>query len=349
MELSVVSEFEQCLEMANQRLSLQGELTKQDTITLINQTAATLFNNRSLFESHSVQQNSGIATRIINFVEHAYQFGVENVDTAMKVMALFLSFIPINTHTLNLVRLLNLEMFPREYYLDAVVDAINKNHYSIFSFDLSKDEILSIAPRLTYLRIQSTDDDKLFPIKNFDVLDEEFLAELLSKATNLNELIFSGIDIEGSCLKDIRCPERLHKLVFFDTNFNSPLSEGMDNLESLKLISCDYYNFPFPDDLYSLRKLTLFDCPKFDQQVPVNLDTVSIDECDAFDQSDNKLLFLINFDYETLMAHISYLPNDELKQVRESLLKHADQIKDLTALYKVLRHIRRVESDFNFN
>jgi hypothetical protein len=172
----------------------------------------------------------------------------------------------INSQDLRLVQLI-LERYStvwtndqepaRSLLWEILSECIANIEYPAYRLRMIPEEILELAPYLTYLYI--CDPEYLDGRRG---LSEEFIAQILEKGEKLEKIVISVMLLNGSWLSHLKHVKRLISLEFRNCqNLNHSIPQGMTALKHLVFSNCPKMDQPFPTDMDSLEMLILSQCP----------------------------------------------------------------------------------------
>ncbi|MFV0340773.1 MAG: U-box domain-containing protein [Parachlamydiaceae bacterium] len=163
-------------------------------------------------------------------------------------------------------------------YYESLGVYISDQKKSIESLGLSSEELLKVAPWITYLDLRNS------------TLSYAFVDRLLEHAENLNTLILAHSGIDGAVLLLLNKLETLD--IYHCDAFNQSIY-GLEHLKKLTIHDCEVFNQSI-HDLPNLVSLSIVNCPNFNHSVRdlPSIEALEID-CDAFEIQDMQTAYTL--------------------------------------------------------
>jgi hypothetical protein len=237
-------------------------------------------NNLSiLHESTDAQQTIRfikLAKDLSNYINENDTQGNKLLETAFKTAITSLTHFDATSITDHNAILNEINTINRDLYLQTMSEWINNKKIPLSQLSMTKEELIELAPKLTYVNFDRMD------------IDDTFLNEFLQQAKMIEVLSLKkchGI-IHG--LQNLSQCEKLKKIKITNCyNFNSKLPNDMPNLTSLSVKDCNRFNEALPANMPELTNFHLSGCNAFNQPLPANMPKLTnfyLSDCKAFDQ-----------------------------------------------------------------
>lgn len=169
-------------------------------------------------------------------------------------------------------------------YYQVLAGWIEKKKIPLKDLKMSEEEILELAPYLTYLNLSDGNTSSLEDC----TFKADFIGKLLEKSESLNELVIIRCKISGSEISRLKNVDKLQNLTIQDCkDFQDCLPEEMRSLKSLEILDCRLYNQKLPQELPNLTSLTLNGCEAFNQKLSEEIPKLrhlTIGKCPDFNQ-----------------------------------------------------------------
>lgn len=217
--------------------------------------------NLGLLESPPARE----ALRFIRSVKKMDGAGEGVIATAIKTAAISIEHLgKEDIETIN-----QLKEVDETLYKQTLANWIAHHKIPIKELDLTEDQMLALAPHLTYLDLTDGKYDYFNNTLQSCLFTEEFIAKLLENSQKLNEIVLKNCNIGTAVFSRFSKTNSLQSLVIENCPaFNQQLPDGLNSLQKLVVWSCRAYNQKLPDGLKSLQSLKIRKCDALNQLLP---------------------------------------------------------------------------------